>query len=90
MNNGEFVTAVPTSERFRDEVASRVTGILERTDVEFGDGGWTLYQVHVQYPDGTDIPIDVQENTIRSANPRRMMVTKIPYPDTVEEDDGDQ
>lgn len=90
MNNGDFVTAVPTSDRFRDEVAARVTGNLELTEVEFGDSGWTLYQVHVVYPDGTDIPIDVQESTIRLANRRRLETTEIPFPETAEEDDGDQ
>lgn len=89
-SNGQYVTAIPASERFREQVASRVTGTLERTDVDFGNSGWTLYQVHVTYPDGTDIPIDVQESTIRPANRRRAKTTEIPFPDTVEEDDVDQ
>lgn len=90
VKTGDYVTGVPSSARMREEQPT-ITGRLEVTAVEFLDESWNLYQVHAQYDDGTDLPIDVLEDSIRLASQRRTPVTVFPIAGLdLEEDDGDQ
>lgn len=81
MNTGDFVTGMPSSERFRDTVAEWVVGELEITDVDFGDDSWQLFQIHVEYEDGSDVPIDVQEDSLVETDPDSVPTSVIPLPE---------
>ncbi|WP_406729477.1 hypothetical protein WJ438_40155 [Streptomyces sp. GD-15H] len=74
-----YVTAVPASERLRKEYP-RVAGLLDVSDAEFMGEKWHVFTVHCKYKDGDDCPIEVSEEGIEEANPRRDPETVLPLP----------
>ncbi|MGW5248293.1 hypothetical protein ACWEQN_31480 [Streptomyces sp. NPDC004129] len=70
MKAGDYVTAVPVSEKFR-ELHPTVTGRLDIVSFEFmGDTIFT-HHVVVNLKDGTEVHVDVEEGSLRAASPGR-------------------
>lgn len=77
--NRRYVTAVPASENIRKDFP-KVAGVLDVTESELMGETWNVFTVHCVYEDGTDNPVEVQEDGITEANERRSPKTEMPLP----------
>jgi hypothetical protein len=76
VRHGDYVIAEPVSEEFA-ATHPTVTGTLELDSFEFMGNTETTHQVRVKWSDGTEALVDVKEDTIKPASPRRHPETKM-------------
>lgn len=79
MNDGDYVTGVPTSPQFRADYPT-VTGTLSNVTFEFMGEEISTTHVIVKYDDGTTAEVDVDGDSLKVASPRRHESTVLKEP----------
>lgn len=74
-----YVTAVPVSDNIRKDFP-RVSGTLIVSPEEFMGDHYNVFTVICKYEDGDECLVEVKEEGIKEASPRRSPETVMPTP----------